>query len=474
MDRIKKIIIFALILVLSGCTTLPEDKGISDVHTLLNEHGIKPKTINSQNTISIVNKLISNSISIDNAIQLALINNAELNKTYTSLGIAAADVYEAGRIRNPIFSFSKLDSNESGERDLVTLSLVTSLSDLITLPSRKHMAESQFAIVKKNIAADILRILNEVQIAFYEYAGSLQIQSIKQHQYKTAMLSARLSERYYQAGNISEREKLEEISKASSAMFEAFQANADALAARTELANSLGLNIEESWQINSAFPIPDNTDIDIDKLRATAMKSRMDLNAAQLETERLAKQLGITNWTRYLGDLDIGLERERETDGAKLFGSVLEWEVPIFSQNSDKKLRVASEFKIALLETKRISTEIQNEIYANYLKTKSAQTLLIEYQHNFIPNQVAIVSRAQEEENFMLIGAFELIEFKQQEYESYIGLVEALQSYWTAYANLMYAAGDSLSSPSAENEVFSIDTYLEKTQSSENKTHIHH
>lgn len=475
MNRIKILHLFLLALILSGCTSLPKDNGLSDVHDLLNERGVETTVPDSDKLDEFINSLVTELISLDDATQLALINNTDLHKSYANLGIAAADVYEAGRISNPIFSFSQLDSNQSGERDKITLGFVASLSDLITLSSRKSLAESQFAAMKQSIAADVLRILNEVQAAFYEYAAALQIQSLKQQQFKTAMLSSQLAERYRRAGNISDREELEEKAKTSNAMFESFEANAIALAARTELANLLGLTIEENWQINAELQIPSNTEIDITSLKATATQSRMDLLAAQLEAERLAKQLGITNWTRYLGDLDVGFERERETDGAKLKGPTVEWEVPIFNQHYDENIRVVSEFKMAMLEVKKLSTEIQNEVHANYLKTKDARALVHEYQHNFIPNQSAIVSRAQEEENFMLIGTFELLDTKQEEYESYVGLIEALQNYWIAYANLMYAAGDSLSLPSStKNDVFNIEDHLTSSPSNGHDAHAHH
>ena len=36
------------------------------------------------------------------------------------------------------------------------------------------------------------------------------------------------------------------------------------------------------------------------------------------------------------GEIDIGLAFEKESDGAELFGPVLEWEVPLFPEISQR------------------------------------------------------------------------------------------------------------------------------------------
>ncbi len=475
MNRIMKLSSIGLVFLIIGCTSVPKDYGMSDVTELLMQKGVNPAVNEPEDLESITQSLISAPITLEGAMELALINNATLHKTYASLGLAAADVYQAGRIRNPVFSFSQLDSNQSGERDLVTLGFITSLSDLITLPVRKQFAELQFAEVKQSIAADVLRILNQVQTNYYRYAAALQLQALKTQQYKTATLSSRLAQRYHDAGNITARELAEYKSAASHKLFESFAANEKALNARTYVANLLGLSIDSSWQITPELQLPREDEIDITLMSTHAAQSRFDLAAAMSKAERLAKQLGANNWMRYLGDLDIGIERERETDGARLTGPVIEWELPVFTQHNDEQMRLSSELKIAILEARQLSNQINNNVHAYYLKTNNARLLIDEYQTNFIPIQSSIVYRAQEQENFMLIGTFELLNTKQDEYESYTGLIKALRDYWIAYFNLMYAAGDSMSVPTVEKtRSFNIHNIFSSASSNKASAHSHH
>ena len=55
-----------------------------------------------------VKKLLAAPLTADAAVQIALINNRGLQATYAELGIAEADVVQAGRLRNPGFSFARL------------------------------------------------------------------------------------------------------------------------------------------------------------------------------------------------------------------------------------------------------------------------------------------------------------------------------------------------------------------------------
>lgn len=472
----QKLFPAVLAIALAGCSSIPKDYGRSEIDSLLSERGIPVKEIENVNVQHYVESIIASPLTVDSVTRLALINNADLKKAYARLGFAAAEVYEAGRIRNPIFSYAQLDSNQSGERDLITLSFIVSLADLITLPARKNLADAQFSASKQSIGAEILQTMQEVQSAYYDYLAAEQVAQLYSQMHKTAQLSSQLAQRYHQAGNMSDRELLEESAKESEAKFESLDANSAAQSARKNLANLVGLAIEDPWRVENEISLPSAEIKSIDELLVTAQQSRLDLVAAHLEADRQAKNLGVTNWTRFLGDLDVGVERERETDGAKLTGPVLEWEVPIFTQHNDAKLRAASELQIAIAEVARLRNTIHNEVRVNFSKVQGAQARVHEYGENYLPTKSALVSRAQEEENFMLIGTFELLDIKQEEYASYVGYIEGIHNYWIVHTNLMYAVGDSLAVPSLDNTpTFSVKELLvTQNTSTQDAEHTHH
>ena len=99
----KKIFVIAAAITLSACASIPEDFGRSDVNGMLNERGIIVDSSDAEKSAQLVKELTANPLTAETATRLALINNADLKKTYAELGIAAADVYKASRIHNPVF-----------------------------------------------------------------------------------------------------------------------------------------------------------------------------------------------------------------------------------------------------------------------------------------------------------------------------------------------------------------------------------
>ena len=438
--------ITVITVLIAGCTSIPKDLGRSDVEALTRERGLPVETETSMSRDQLLDSLTAQPLTANNAIRIALINNPRITATYAELGIAAADVYEAGRVRNPIFSFSNLDSNESGEKNKLTYGLVMSFTDLITLPSRKRFAEGEFAVRKQIVGAEVLNTATETEAAFYEFVGAKQVAALRAQIAKAGSLSLELAKRYYDAGNLTPREMALEHAAASESQLASLEAQSEAYGKRTELATILGLSVAGTWDAPAQLPVPLDQEDSVEDLIGLAKQSRLDLAAAHTRTDLLADRLGVTNWTRWLGELDIGIEHERETDGADLTGPIFEWEVPIFTQNRDRQLRARAELQTAIAEVQRLRTEVENSVRLAHAATQNTKARVNEYRNQLIPARIEAVERAQEEENFMLIGIFELLETKQYEYDTYQGYLEVVRDYWLARTELAKAVGNTLPS----------------------------
>lgn len=466
-DIFRFVLFSSLLIIISGCTSIPKDLGRSDVDALTSERGLPIDAGTSKSRDELVNSLTADPLTADSAIRIALVNNPHLKATYASLGIAVANVYEAGRIRNPIFSFSSLDSNASGERNLETFGLITSFTSLITLPARKRFAEGEFVAMKQSVGAEVLNIAAETETAFYHFVAAKQVAALRAQIAKAGALSLELARRYFDAGNLTPRDFALEHAAASELQLASLEATAEAYGKRTELATLLGLSTAGAWNSPAQLPAPLDQEDDIDELIKLAQQSRLDLAAAVARTDLLADRLGVTNWTRWLGELDVGVERERDTDGARLTGPTVDWEVPIFTQNRDSLLRADAELKIAIAEVERLSMEVENGVRLAHAATQNTKARVNEYRERLIPARIEAVGRAQEEENFMLIGIFELLVTKQQEYNAYQGYLEVVRDYWLARTELTRAVGNTLpSSVNIGKEHLNVEDYIAPKSSS--------
>ena len=74
------------------------------------------------------------------------------------------------------------------------------------------------------------------------------------------------------------------------------------------------------------------------------------------------------------------------------------------------------------------------------------------FRNSLIPQREMVLARSQQEQNFMLIGVFELIQAKAKEYDAYQGYLEAVRDYWQARVELTRSVGERLPSDKVKTE----------------------
>lgn len=434
--------------VIGGCASVPADLGREHVDALVTARGQDVEAATSELLVSLTGQPLTG----EAAVRIALLNSPELQATYATLGFGAADVYEAGRIRNPVFSGALLNTDLAGERDQLTLGVAASFTDLLTLAARTRLSRGEFAALQQSVGADVLRIAADAESAYYHYVGAQQVAQLRAQVAKAGALSAALAQRFRDAGNLTPRELAIERAAASEARLMALESEAHAIAARTELATILGLSVGGAWQAPAQLRLPLTHEDDLGALLALAKTSRLDLAAARTRADVMADRLGVVNWTRWLGDLDVGVERERETDGARLTGPTVDWEIPIFNQHRDTILRANANLEIAIADVRRIAIAVDNQVRLAFAGVENARARITEYRDVLIPQRIETVARGQEEVNYMLIGIFELITLKQDEYDTYQDYLEAIRDYWLARTQLALASGTALPSRARIND----------------------
>ncbi|MEM7280359.1 MAG: TolC family protein [Pseudomonadota bacterium] len=456
-----------LIASMAGCTNIPADLGRSDVADLLLDRGHAEAGGDLD-----VSQLLQNPLDRQTAVTIALINNPELQTTYAKLGFGAADLYRAARIRNPVFEGAWLDSDEASAGNLVTLGLAVSFTDLLTLRARRRLSESQLAVLKMSIGGDVLTMVQETESAFYDYLVKKQISNLRERTSKTGSLSAALAQRLREAGNLSPRELAIEESIASEARLVSFSAQASAWSARVSLANLLGISVADDWEVQSQIREPLKQEDDLEDLVRIAKQTRLDLLAAQAQADMLVDKYDVVGWSRWVAGLEGGVEREREPDGEELTGPTLHWELPVFSQRKDRDYQVQADLTIAAQELRQKHILVENQVRLAYAAVQNAKSRVREYQEVLIPQRKKVVARGQEEVNFMLIGIFELLALKQQEYDSYQGYFESVRDYWQARSSLAQAVGRRL--PSGDSDASPPIDLRQFFESDTSTSHEHH
>lgn len=390
-------------------------------------------------------ELLAAPLTPDGAFRVAQLKNPDIAARYAELGIAQADVVAASRISNPGFSASAL---ADGGPSKITLGLSLPLGDLLLLPSRKRLADGEYERAQFTIAAALMNLAADTADAWYSAAGADQVAAMREAVSAAAAASAELAARFHAAGNISALQLTLEQAAATQARIAATRAKAEALRARFALNARLGLTGAQATHWTFALPLaaPVEQEDAPEALLALAREQRLDVLAARRDVELLDHALTLARRWRLLGSVDIGVEREREPDGSRLSGPTLALALPLFDQGQAAIARAQARLEQGRAALDRLELDIDNDVHAAIGRVAAQREIAQSYRDALIPQREAVVAREGERYNYMLIGAFELLLSKQQEFDAYQGYLDAVRDYWQARVALARAVGTALPS----------------------------
>ena len=108
----------------------------------------------------------------------------------TAVAEAAADVYEAGRMANPVLSASVLFPDTGGEANQIGFGLAQDFTDVLLLRSRSRLADGEYARARELIGAKALALAADTEAAHVRVVGSWQLIAMREAVAQAATVSA--------------------------------------------------------------------------------------------------------------------------------------------------------------------------------------------------------------------------------------------------------------------------------------------
>jgi cobalt-zinc-cadmium efflux system outer membrane protein len=435
--------LLAAALVAAGCTVTPlQDAADATVERLDARAGAKlawpPDAEAADDPPEIAEPL-----TLAAALALAFERNPDIRRQYAKLGIAHGDLQDAARIANPTLSLAWLDP-EGGGQDKTTQGISASFTDLLLLPARRRLSAAEFRRVELAVGAELVTLAREVESAWYGYVGAQQVEALRAAVADAARQEADLAKRFFDAGNITRLQLDRQVAVAARAEIDSLRARSDAAVSRAQFANLLGLAATGSWRTDDRLSVPPESDLSTKTLAENALAQRLDLASVREEVAVLEDALGVTRGWRLLGSVEAGYEWERETDGTKLSGPTLALELPIFNQGQGAVARAEARLLDARARADALAVVVQNEVATGVQRLALARDVSERYRLEWLPAADSGVERQQERFNFMLVGAFDLIQAKREQYDAWQGYLESLRDYWIARSALRAATGGLL------------------------------
>ena len=427
---------------LGGCATFSEDGGFGSVETMTRERLDKEvKWVkNGRDADAVqatVKKLLAAPLSVDSAVQIALLNNRGLQATYAELGIAEADLVQAGRLRNPGFSFAR--STRGDEVEIERTFLVDVLG-LITMPIRTELEQRRFELTKMRVTADTLQVAADTRRVFFSAVAAQEAVKYMDQVKLAAETSAELARRMAAAGNFSKLDQAREQVFYAEVTAQLARVKQTALAERERLTRLMSL-----WGEDIRFPLPERLpDLpksarEMSDLETQALKQRLDVQGAMKEAENIAASLGLTKATGFISVLEVGYQRTSESGQPFKRGYEIELRLPIFDWGGARVARAEHTYMQAVNRAADIAVRARSEVREAYNAYRTAFDLAKHYRDEIVPLRKRISEENLLRYNGMLIGVFELLADARQQIGSVNSYIETLRDYWLAESSLTLA-----------------------------------
>lgn len=444
----------------AGCARTQKSEGLEDVRRIVEERAGYRWEAESQEGASAgvtleppeppeaPEGLPDGELSVEQAVRVALLRNPQLRAVYAELGLGLADVAEASRIENPVLA-GRGRFPDGGGRANLEFELTAGFLDLLMKPARKRLAGAQLERTKRVVADRVLETVAEVEQAYYELVGAQQLVEMQRLIVEASEASYEMAKRLREAGNADELTVALEGSAYEGHRAEVSLLEVGAFEAREKLARLMGLGGEgQRVRVPARLAGVPGGEADLRGLEELAVSRRLDLEAARREVGVLAEALEVQRDWRWIGDAEVSVDVERDTDGSWVTGPGGSVELPVFHQHQAEIARLEAQVEQAEQRARGLEVQVRSEVRELSERLTRARGLAERYRDVVIPLRQRVVELELQKYNFMLGGVFEVLMAKEAEYEAYGAYIEAVRDYWVARSRLERGVGGRL--PGAE------------------------
>ena len=425
--------------VLAGCASFTPDGGFGSVERTTKERIGKDlqwaRGDADLDTISQrVAELLVKPLTVDNAVQIALLNNRGLQAGFQELGITEAEVVQAGRLPNPGFSFGR--SSRGDERE-IERGLHFNLARLVAMPLIGRMEARRFEQVKGRAAMSVLSLAAATRKAYFTALAAEETVRYMRQVKQAADASAELARRMQQVGNFNKLQRAREQSFYANAVLQLARAEQAQRSTRERLVRLLGV-----WGPPTQFTLPERlpdlpaAPLELPDIEQVAMAERLDVQSAKLAAEQTASNLGLTRTTRFVNVLELGVMRNSSNEAPTQRGWEIGFELPLFDWGGARVARAEAIYMQTLHRAAETAINARSEVREAYTGYRSAYDIARHHRDEIVPLSQRIAEENVLRYNGMLIGVFELLADARTQIASVNAAIEALRDFWIAQADL--------------------------------------
>ncbi len=436
----------AAALYFSACASLPSSEGVDGVNRAVAARSdVRATWLSGRAADSVAMAYAAQAlhgvVPVDTSIRVALLRNKRLQATFEDLGIAQADVVQAGLLANPVFSGGRFRADGGGP-GILQLGLALPFIDYLQRPARRGAARQAYAAEQSRVAAAVIALVADVRVSYAEAQATAQMEELRATVLQATEASVVAAGALHDAGNVSDFDLAQQQAMAADARLALLTARGERRAHFASLARVMGVTSDSSWTPTPRLGMPTDTLPPMQVLAPLAQARNLELRAAFESAAAAGRLAGLASTFALLPDGSIGVGRETDPDG-RFTGATLTVPLPLFDQGQGRVARARATFRQAVDRHDALAVEIAADVTALAARVEAARERALHVQRTVLPLRAKLVAESQRFVNAMEQSVFTLLLARQAEIDAGQAYVEALRDYWSLRARLEQAVGGS-------------------------------
>ena len=321
-----------------------------------------------------IEAVLADGLTLDEALRLALLNNRRLQAGFARVGVAKAELVQAGLIGNPSLGMAFLFPSGGG-RPKVTLDLAEDVLGIWELPARKRIASAELAREVLEVSRLAGELVAETKSAYFDSVGARELRAIVREDADVARRRAEAVRERVAGGVATESDAGLARSDALEAELEVQLAEREDVTTRRRLAALLSLEGDlQEVELMDGVPAPALAPVDREQLVALGLEQRLDLRAAAAALAAAAERVALVS-QRVVPELEAGISAERPERGSDvdlLVGPGISLELPVFDRNQSRVSRAEFHRQVLQKEYEALRSEIAQDVRAAADRTEVA------------------------------------------------------------------------------------------------------
>lgn len=312
---------------------------------------------------------LEDGISEDEAVAIALWNNAAFQEVLTDLDIAHGDLLQAGLLPNPVGSYTLSANNKA-----MKYAFEFPLEALWLRPFRIRAARADAEKVSHQLSQAGLNLIRDTRRAYSDMQQAQRQQELWDESLALRRRIATMAGKRLEAGDISKQEANVANLDALAAEQNAAQSHFDIKTAEERLRYAMGVGSFQGALELDPIPTPQCRTTDIEVLVSNAIRNRPDALASKsaIVAAQQRANLSLFGWLGITGVADAGSGRKT---GHELSPGI-KGALPVFNQNQGNIERSSGEEEKARRNEESVAQQIRLEVKQSYMQYRQACTQL--------------------------------------------------------------------------------------------------